>query len=550
MNDWLELLPALSLDQRAKAHQAGDPSAYLLAAGLAQPDQILDACSRHFRVPSLRLNHYNPDPAALRILSEEQARDLKILPLFMIKDHAYVAIADPHDLGVLDFVARLTGSAVEPVVALGQEIEQAVTRWMLSGERSTQIVASIAASRPQEEQETRVDENLEDREAPTIRLVDHIFAQAVRLGVSDIHLEPFPDSVILRYRVDGHLREYPAPPKSMYAAVVSRIKITSGLDIAERRLPQDGRSSIVVDGKKYDLRVSVIPNLHGEGIVVRILSPYAIGLTLGGLGFEPDMQARYEELLRRPYGIILVTGPTGSGKSTTLYATLNHIKDVGRKIITLEDPVEYQLAGITQIQVQQEIGYTFAAGLKAILRHDPDTVLVGEIRDLESAQIAIRAALTGHQMFSTLHTNTAAQAITRLSDMGIPHYLIMASLNGVIAQRLLRRLCPACKQPQGTDPVRLKVVGLSADEAEGRLFGPQGCSECHYVGYRGRVAIYELLEMTPSLRRLTSEQAQPQSLVESAEKEGAFFSLQRSARIKILQGMTSVDEATSLAVGE
>ena len=550
MSDWLDLLPLLTPELRTKARNAPDGGEFLLAQDLAQADEILAACSQFFHVPSLRLGPYNPEPLALSILSEEQARRARALPLFLIKDRLYLAVADPQNLKVLDLVARLTGCVVEPVVAVLREIDEAITRWMVSHERSSQFVASIAASRPQQEVAGPAEENLEDREAPTIRLVDHILKQAVRLGASDIHFEPFAEIVMLRYRVDGHLRECPPPPKSMYAAIVSRIKIASDLDIAERRLPQDGRSSVVVDDKRYDLRVSVIPNLHGEGIVVRILSPYSIGLNLSSLGFEADMQARYEGLLRLPYGIILVTGPTGSGKTTTLYATLNHVKDISRKVITLEDPVEYQLAGITQIQLQPEIGYTFAVGLRAILRHDPDTVLVGEIRDLESAEIAIRAALTGHQMFSTLHTNTATQAITRLCDMGIPLYLLMASLNGVLSQRLLRRLCPVCKQPDQPDLARLKVVGITATEAEGKVFRPNGCSECHHIGYRGRVAIYELLQITKKIRGLSPDQTQPDLLREHAEKEGAFLSLQRSAALKVLEGVTSVEEAASLAVAE
>ena len=550
MSDWLDLLPNLTPKQRELARESPDPADYLLQEELAEPSEVLAAGSRFYCVAALDLSRYTPDPECLSLLSEEHARRLKALPLFCIGDRLYVAVSRPQDLTALDFVAKSSGRDVEPVLALAQDIEAAITLWMVTSEHSTDFVESIQASVSEEQIAAALEEKLQDQDAPTVRLVDHIFTQGVRMGASDIHLEPFPDKILLRYRLDGYLREHSAPPKAMYPAVVSRIKIASGLDISERRLPQDGRASITVDGKKYDLRVSIIPNLHGEGVVLRILNPHSVQLDLGSLGFDVDIQKRYEALLQLPYGIILVTGPTGSGKSTTLYATLNHISDIANKVITLEDPVEYQLPGITQIQIHPDIGYTFAEGLKAILRHDPDTVLVGEIRDLESAQIAVRAALTGHQMFSTLHTNDSLQAITRLCDMGVPLYQIMASLNGVIAQRLLRRLCPKCKQLEQPDPERLRALGLSAAEADGKVFAPVGCPDCHRLGYKGRVAIYELLEITARIRRLTPTEAQPERIREEAEKDGTYFPLQASANRKVLQGLTSLEEATSLLVGK
>lgn len=548
MSGWLDLVEGLTAEQRVEAAQNSDPAGWLISSEAATAREVLRAGSLFYRVPSIDLSRYEPDPVTLHLLTEEQSRRFKAMPLFRHHDQLYVAVAEPQNLQVLDFVARLTGMSVEPVLALAKDIDASLTRWLLTEEQSGVTLQAIAAAQSDLPGEIEQSELIEDREAPTIRMADHIFTQAIRLGASDVHVEPGTDRVTLRYRIDGWLREFPGPPKSMFNALVSRIKIAAGMDIAERRMPQDGRSSLVVDGKKYDMRVSVIPNINGEGVVVRILNPYAIQLDLSAMGFEEALLKRYERLLGLPHGIILVTGPTGSGKSTTLYATLRKISDVRRKIITLEDPVEYQLPGLTQIQVNADIGYTFAEGLKAILRHDPDTVLVGEIRDFESAQIAIRAALTGHQMFSTLHTNNAPQAVTRLMDMGIPLYQIMAALNGVLAQRLLRRLCARCRQLDTPDPDLLQRLGIEPAAAAGKVYRAHGCAECHDLGYRGRVAVYEFLELTPSIRRMTPEQAQPEQIREKARSEGAFFGILESASQKVLQGLTSLDEAFSLGV--
>ncbi|MFN8608306.1 MAG: GspE/PulE family protein [Vulcanimicrobiota bacterium] len=541
---WIDSLPNLDEEQRAQLRQSGEPLEMLLERKWVSEMDAFQAASRYYNCPVLSLRRYQPDPAAVRLLSEQQARRVRSLPLFCVGNHLYLAVSDPENLQSQDFVAQLTGLVVEPVLALAHEIDEALNRSMLTEEASSQTLEAITAAVQDETrlaiQHTAV---IEDRDVPTVKLVDHILTQAIRLGASDLHLEAFPHKILLRYRIDGQLREFPAPPKPIYPAVVSRIKITSSLDIAERRLPQDGRASIVVDDKKYDLRVSIIPNVHGEGIVIRILNPHAISMDLAGLGFEPDILERYQRILARPHGVVLVTGPTGSGKSTTLYATLNQISGIARKVITLEDPVEYQLANVTQIQIQPEIGYTYGQGLRAILRHDPDVVLVGEIRDLESAQIAIRAALTGHQMFSTLHTNDAPQAITRLLDMGIPFYQLQAALNGVLAQRLVRRLCVRCRRPdQGTLEALLNL-GLSAEQD---TYVPVGCPECNGIGYRGRVAVHELLDFTPSLRRLRSDQVNAEDIARLAATEGAFFPMAECLRRKVLAGTTSVSEALEL----
>ncbi len=545
MTDWLDTLEQVPAEMRDEARRSGNPYKFLLEAGKATVPELQVARSRHYKVPSLELSRYVPNPETVNLLTDEQARRLRVLPLFQVKDHLYVALADPEDLRTQDFVAKLTGLVVEPVLALPDEIDQALNRWFLTTDRSTRVVEELAsAAKPKADGGAADAGMLEDRDAPIIKLVDHMLSQAIRLGASDVHLEAFENRTLLRYRIDGVLHEYPSPPKNIYAGVVSRIKIASGLDISERRLPQDGRGSLVVDQRKYDLRVSVIPNLHGEGVVIRILNPYALKLDLEALGFSKGLLERYYRLIAKPYGIVLVTGPTGSGKSTTLYSTLKKVTTLEKKVITLEDPVEYQLEGVTQIQIQPEIGYTFASGLKAILRHDPDIVLVGEMRDLESSQIAIRAALTGHQLYSTLHTNNAPQAITRLIDMGVAPYQVMAALNGVLAQRLMRRLCERCKVPDDRRE-DLSHYGLAPGTP---IFRAQGCTECHGLGYRGRVAVHELLEITPAIRAADPANLTPAAIVALARQDNAFISMGESAGEKMAQGITTLEEALTIVM--
>lgn len=536
---------SLNLDeeQRQMLQRSNEPLELMLERKWASEAEAFQAASLHYNCPVLSLRRYQPDPETVGLLSEQQARRVRSVPLFRVGNRLYLAVSDPENLQTQDFVAQLTGCIIEPVLVLSKDIDDALNRSMITAESSSQALEAMTAAVEGETRTIQQSAVLEDRDVPTVKMVDHIIMQAIRLGASDLHLEAFPHKILLRYRIDGQLREFPAPPKPIYPAVVSRIKITSSLDIAERRLPQDGRASIMVDDKKYDLRVSIIPNVHGEGIVIRILNPHAVSMDLTALGFEKDILERYQRILARPHGVVLVTGPTGSGKSTTLYATLNQISGIAKKIITLEDPVEYQLANITQIQIQPEIGYTYAQGLRAILRHDPDVVLIGEIRDLESAQIAIRAALTGHQMFSTLHTNDAPQAVTRLLDMGIPFYQLQAALNGILAQRLVRRLCPRCRRPDEGSLDALLDLGLRADQDS---YVAVGCPECNNIGYRGRVAVHELLDFTPSLRRLRGDQINAEDIAHQAASEGAFFTMADSLRRKVLSGTTSVSEAMQL----
>lgn len=552
MSDWLELLPpGLSDEHKQAARQAERQNHggtdYLVSRNLADLEQVLDARSRFFKLPCIRLAAYQPEEQSVALLTEEQCRKFDMFPLFKLDGRLYVALVNPRDLDGQDFVRKLTGLRVEPVLAARADVHGAINRFYLTAERAGQAIGEIAAREQEKAGVTAsvTTEVLEDTTAPAVQMVERIFSQAVHLGASDIHLEPDERKVFLRYRIDGVLHDYPAPPKNIYPAIASRVKISSNLDIAEKRLPQDGRTSITVGGKAYDLRVSVIPNIHGEGIVVRILNPEATSLDLAAMGFDARMLERFERLIHRPHGIVLVTGPTGSGKSTTLYATLKRIYSRAKKIITLEDPVEYKLEGVSQIPVNADIGYTFAVGLKAILRHDPDIVMLGEIRDLESAEVAFRAALTGHMLFSTLHTNNAPLAVTRLIDMGVQPFQVTAALSGVLAQRLVRKLCAACRRPVEPEAAQMAALGLPALPPGVVVYGPKGCEECKNIGYRGRVGIYELLEITPEMRRLPSSELTADRVAELGQAAG-FTTLRHAAVGKLLSGVTSLEEVMAV----
>ncbi len=483
------------------------------------------------------LEKFHPQPEAVALVSEELARKFGVMPLFIDAGSLYLAVANPDDISSQDYLQTLTGLTIEPLATTRSDLEAALNRLFLTQEHSARAMQAQAV------EEVRGDSGpavvVEDSKAPAIQLVNYILGQAINMGASDIHLEPFPNRVMLRYRVDGVLHEFPAPPLHLARALVSRFKILSALDVAERRLPQDGRAQFTHNNAPYDLRVSIIPNLHGEGVVVRILDTHGGGKLLSDLGFEDAMRARYETLIQKPHGILLVTGPTGAGKSTTLYATLKQILTPKKKIITLEDPVEYFLEGVTQIPVHPSIGFTFATALRSVLRHDPDIVMLGEIRDPESAEIAVRASMTGHLVFSTLHTNDAPSAVARLLDMGIPGYLVMSSLTGVVAQRLLRRLCPKCKE--------LRPISF---EGMTQAYHPVGCVACNNLGYRGRVAVYELLEITPAVRALYAGATPASALVREAAREAGFRTLREDALEKMRAGVVSMEDVVALTMDE
>lgn len=524
-------------------------AAMLVSNKLATKVEVLRARSRYYRVPSLQLAGYSPSLEAVESLSEEQARKLQVMPLFCLQERLYVAMADPNDLRCEDFLRKLTGKRVKPILADSDEIDAIITRKYLTTKQDEPTALEVKAKQREAAQPTdggSADRSFAEEQSPVVKTVWRLIRQGIRLGASDIHLEPEKEYVSLRYRIDGVLHSFEAPDKAEFSAVVSRVKIISQLDIAEKRLPQDGRVSVTMENREFDLRVSILPNVHGEGVCIRILDSAAASRKLEDMGFQELVLQRFDEVIKLPYGIVLVTGPTGSGKSTTLYATLSRIASRERKIITVEDPVEYKLEGLQQVPIRPEIGYSFGVGLKAILRHDPDIIMLGEIRDLESAQIAFRAALTGHLLFSTLHTNSAALAVLRLVDMGLPSYQVMAGLSGVLGQRLIRKLCSSCKKKTFLEPEIAAKIGLGEVTEKIVIFEPSGCNKCDNLGYKGRTGIHEFLRITPEMRRLKDQDVNASTL-EAMAREDGFQSLRESALTKLLDGVTSLKEVLAVS---
>jgi general secretion pathway protein E len=498
--------------------------------GFVAARDVLQALSEQLDIPLVTID----GPPAVSPETEQLAprflRQFRCLPV-SLQDHTVVlAMADPLDFETRTAVASCTGLKVVPVLAAEQEILDAVDRFYGQTGRQQAEIEGFGA---QAEEDL---EHLRDMasEAPVIRLVNAMIAAAVESRASDIHIEPFEKEFRIRYRIDGVLVEQDAPPRELKAAIISRVKLMAKLNIAERRLPQDGRIKIKTLGREVDLRVSTLPTLYGESVVMRLLDRSASDFyDLGRLGFDAHMLARMEHYTSLPYGIFLVTGPTGSGKSTTLYSALKRINQTDKKIITIEDPVEYQMDGINQIHVNPQIGLTFAAGLRHIVRQDPDVIMVGEIRDRETADIAIRSALTGHFVYSTLHTNDAPSAVTRLTDMGVEHYLITSSLVAVLAQRLVRVICPQCKAPAGT---RMTPEGETIP-----VFKGTGCEYCFGTGYRGRVGIFELMELNEEIRRVIMDRADAGVITAAARKNG-MRNLREDGWMKVRAGVTTAQE--------
>jgi general secretion pathway protein E len=467
-------------------------------------------------------------------------RHARAVPVALEEGTLVLAVADPLDAFIPGAVAAATGRPVRLEIAIPIELDSALNR-LYPDQPDTEPIGQSADDEPIEDDTERLKDLAS--EAPVIRLVNQMIARAVETQASDIHVEPFEDGLRVRYRYDGVLHESDRPPQRLSAAIVSRIKIMARLDIAERRLPQDGRIKLAVRGQDVDFRVSTIPSLYGETVVLRVLDRSAVALNYDRLGLAPGVVAKFRGALEVPNGIVLVTGPTGSGKTTTLYTGLLALNAVARKIVTVEDPVEYQLRGINQSQVRPQIGLTFANLLRSILRQDPDVIMVGEIRDSETAQIAVQAALTGHLVLSTLHTNSAAAAVTRLRDMGIEEYLLTAVLRGVLGQRLVRRLCVGCRRSAEAAPELIERLGL-ARTANGRapiLYHPVGCAACYHTGYRGRTAIAEFLELSPAIERLIFERADHASIERTAVAEGMTVMF-RAGLAAALAGETTIEE--------
>ncbi len=490
------------------------------------------------------------NPEAVRLLPESLIRERMVLPLRMDDENLWLAMVDPLDLDVTDTVGLQTGRRVVPLLSFSSELLPAINRSHNFRERAEQVMRELA---PEAEEEESAQELLGKAEnAPVVRLVNTLIDGAFDGGASDIHLEPQEDGMRVRYRVDGILYEQMLIPRASQRAVVSRVKVISGMDIAERRRPQDGRISRARQGRSFDLRVSTMPTVHGEKAVMRVLDKSAMNVTLEQIGFLPEELERWNRLIVKPYGMVLVTGPTGSGKSTTLYSSLNQINDPGKNIATIEDPVEYQLKGINQTQVNVRAGVTFAEGLKTLVRQDPDIILVGEVRDKETAEMAINAALTGHLVFATLHTNNAPGAVVRLDNMGIEPFLVTSSVQGVIGQRLLRKICGGCKEWYDPDPALLEELGLPEKDAIGeptRFARGMGCRDCGGKGYRGRTAVFEVMVMSESISRLVLRRESSAIIKEEAVRQG-MMPMRESAIRKIAMGITTPDEMARVILDE
>jgi type IV pilus assembly protein PilB len=507
----------------------------------------VSALARQVGLEFVDLSEQAIDPSASGLIPEQVARRYRAVPIGFDDGQLVVAMSDPANVFALDDIRTITGLEVKPVVATAADVDATIRKYG-QFEQSVEQVSAEAASQAEDVQDLdKLPAAVED--APIVRLVNLLITQAVSDRASDIHIEPTEKDIRIRYRIDGVLHEVMRSPKKIQMGLVSRLKVMADINIAERRLPQDGRVGLVVGGKAVDLRVATLPTVYGEKIVLRILDKTSALLTLDELGFSERSFQQFEAAFRKPYGTILVTGPTGSGKSTTLYATLNLINSEERNIITVEDPVEYRLAGINQIQVNHKAGLTFSSALRSILRADPDVVLIGEIRDRETALIATEAALTGHLVLSTLHTNDAPSAMTRLTEMGLEPYLIASALDCVVAQRLARKLCGHCKEAHRPTRAELEYAKFSEEmmERTSELFRPVGCSRCGKTGYRGRMGLYEVMPVSEEIERLTVEQRSSDETRQLAVQQG-METLREDGLEKVISGQTSLEEIFRVVV--
>ncbi|MCX7819798.1 MAG: type II secretion system ATPase GspE [Kiritimatiellae bacterium] len=512
---------------------------------------ILKALAHQFGMETVSLSNLAVPDDVIQAVPNKIARRYKVVPFAREDGTLRVALSDPFDVETLDSLRYLLKTNVEGAVALPEEIEIALDRYYPQAldEISGAITALTADSTTTSTVMTEAVETTAEDE-PIIKLVNLIILEAFRRRASDIHLEPLEKKFRVRYRIDGVLHEMESPPRKLQSAIISRIKIMANMSIAEKRLPQDGRIQINVMGRDLDLRVSVLPANHGETIVMRILDKSSLLLGLSQLGFFADDQATFERLISLSDGIILITGPTGSGKTTTLYAVLNQLNKPDRKIITVEDPVEYQISGINQVQVAAEIGMTFAAALRSILRQAPNIIMIGEIRDLETAEIAVNASLTGHLVFSTLHTNDAPSAVTRLVDIGVKPFLVASSTRAIMAQRLVRRICTKCKEEYEPSDHELRLLGSAAAQVEhATLYRGKGCSDCSGTGYRGRIGIYEIFVLNDEVRHLINAQVSSTELRNAARRLG-MRTLREDGLRKVVAGITTLDEVFRVTMGD
>ncbi len=542
-----QLGEALHLQKRS-GHHIGD---ILIENNFVSEKDVCDALARQLDIPFVSIKDGSLVPSEEqrleKLIPENFARQYMVLPLSKQANSLGVAVYNPLDLLVLDNLKRITGCEINPMIATRVDLRESIDKFYGTKEMLKEAVEETYEVSEGVIPETEESVSLEDlaaraQEAPVIKLVNLLLIQAVKERASDIHIEPFREKINVRIRIDGVLHKTAPPSQHLLPALISRVKILSKMDIAEKRLPQDGGFTIRVEDRTIDIRSSVIPTIFGEKAVLRILDRGAISFELEKLGFSEGDLKKIKQSITRPYGLIFITGPTGCGKSTTLYSALNFIKSPYSNIITIEDPVEYHIAGINQVQVKPQIGLTFANGLRSFLRQDPDIMMVGEVRDLETAQICIRAALTGHLVFSTLHTNDAPSAITRLIDIGVESYLVASGLIMVMAQRLIRKLCLVCKQPDELPAELIKKYNLPKRQ----IFKTKGCQKCHNTGYAGRIAITEVMMASPKIRELITRNATTDLIRKQAVEEG-MVTLLRSGLEKVVNGIASVQEVLSTA---
>jgi len=546
-----QLEEALALREGGKA--IGE---VLLALGYISKADLAEALAKRHRLGFIaELTERDVEPRAASLVDRRVLRKHGVVPLRVEDGRLVVATSDPANFYALEDLAMLSGHPVKPVVAVEDEIRRVFDRVFSMGEEVTELLEEAAEGGDGEAEgagEVELGVDAGPDEAPIVRLVEAVLQRALGEGASDIHIEPRAKELAVRLRVDGVLREVMSVPPKLQSGVIARLKILADLDIAERRVPQDGRFSVRSGGRKVDLRAATLPTVFGEKVVLRLLDTSNVETELTELGFGGEDLRRYEEVYTRPHGTILVTGPTGSGKSTTLYATLAELNTPEKNIITVEDPVEYRMRGINQIQVNPKAGLTFASGLRSILRADPDVVMIGEIRDRETAKISVEAALTGHLVLATLHTNDAPGALTRLTEMGVEPFLISSAVDCVIAQRLARRLCERCKRPAALDEAQLEAMGFpfgALPEGEvPRFYGAVGCDRCAGTGYRGRVGVYELMVMTDEMRSLVLRRASSGEIGRAAEQEGGMRRLREDGLLKAARGITTVEEVLRTVV--
>lgn len=554
-----ELLLARGLitdEQLAEArHQASSSGRslgrVLIELGFVSEAGLVSILAEQLGLEFIDLSDATIDPSAVAMVPEGTARRHNCVPVRVDESgRLVIAMADPANVVAVDDIRAIAGRDIRTVVSTKVDVLSAINRhYRLDRTAETLVEEAVAEKAAEEKTLESVLASAGSEDAPIIKLVNLLITQAVRDRASDIHIEPGERDLRVRFRIDGVLHEVMKPPKSVQAGITSRLKIMAEINIAERRIPQDGRIGLVVAGKQIDLRVATLPTVHGEKIVMRILDKSSVLLELSDLGFMPDNYTRFEESFRKPYGAILVTGPTGSGKSTTLYATLNILNRPEVNVITVEDPVEYQLPGVNQVQTNVKAGLTFASALRSILRSDPDICLIGEIRDRETAQIAIEAALTGHLVLSTLHTNDAPSALTRLVEMGIEPFLVASSLDCVLAQRLARKLCSRCKEPYVPTEQELNAARFEYDPDEElpKLYRPVGCTACGKTGYKGRMAIHEVMTITEEIERLVAEHASAEEMGKVARSQG-MRTLRQDGLMKVREGLTSIEEILRVVV--